>query len=109
MAAGVCRWGLIIHRLRVMGRLRDTRPRQGDRRHQANTHLRRPDLNRPHLQLSNCERLENAHEPSREGVERLGVEEEVGHAQKRHGDEQSINPVFDGWPQFGLVSWCRSR
>jgi hypothetical protein len=45
--------------------------------------------------------LQNAHKPSREGVESVGVEQEVAHAQKRHEDEQSINPVFDGWPQFG--------
>lgn len=45
--------------------------------------------------------LENAHEPSREGVERFGVEQEIAHAQKRYEDEQSINPVPDGWPQFG--------
>jgi hypothetical protein len=41
-------------------------------------------------------RLEGVYKPSREGVERLGVEEEVGHAQKRYGNEQSINPVLDG-------------
>jgi hypothetical protein len=47
--------------------------------------------------------LQNAYKPSREGVERLGIEEEVGHAQKRYDDEQSINPASNGWPQFGLV------
>jgi hypothetical protein len=50
--------------------------------------------------------LKNAHQPSQEGIEGCGVEQEVGHAQKRYQDERSVNPVPDGWPQSGHRTKC---
>lgn len=52
--------------------------------------------------------LENAHQPSKEGVEGGRIEQEVGHAQKRYQDEHSVNPVPDGWWQSEHRSRIRS-
>ena len=44
--------------------------------------------------------LENSGQPSQECVKRLRIEEEIRHTQKRYEDEQGIDPIPDGWPQF---------
>jgi hypothetical protein len=55
-----------------------------------------PSISPPNCLAVDRSWLENACKPSREGVKRLGVEEEVGRAKKWYGDKQSINRVFEG-------------
>jgi hypothetical protein len=48
-----------------------------------------------------CSLLEHARQSSQPGVKGNRLNRKVGHAQKQRQDEHSVDPVSDGWPQFG--------